>query len=203
MLTRELDIDRPLISQPEEVIDYFFYRQKKHNAYVAEIINLLWVIVPETHQMALKIEQHTHDASKFTPDEMAPYAFLTAVCAKPGALPYIYIPKSQERFDKIVGRAWNHHCGNNRHHPEFWGFCGRFWGMPLEYVSCMIADWAAMSLEFNNSLLDWANKTLSKNQFSEEASQFIIGTVGDLIEFHPGLRKLEKPKKIAEERQFT
>lgn len=69
-----------------------------------------------------------HDASKYSEEEFEPYA---------------------EKWFNNGGKslaynlAWEHHWGNNEHHPEYW--LGE--DMPLIYILEMLADWGSFSID--------------------------------------------------------
>lgn len=87
----------------------------------------------------------THDLSKYSPAE-----FLS------GAVYYSdsHSPAAAERRDKGVAKAWLHHKGRNRHHPEYWvDYMVDEEGkvefgpnrMPRRYVAEMFCDYIAAS----------------------------------------------------------
>lgn len=86
-----------------------------------------------------------HDLSKYSPAEFIPGAkYYTGKGS----------PIARERKDKGISRAWLHHKGKNRHHPEHWidyvvddegkvGFGPN--PMPLRYIAEMFCDSIAAS----------------------------------------------------------
>ena len=117
-----------------------------------------------------------HDESKFIPPEKTPYIWLTEHdrCKDKG-LGFIY-PVHMEEQTK---QATLHHITNNPHHPEYWDPDKKDMKLAEDrnasnqpqitnavamhdvYIAEMVADWAAMSQEKNNSLKEWADNNVN------------------------------------------
>ena len=91
-----------------------------------------------------------HDRSKLDDDEYQGY--------RQWFFPYAGCAKRKEPFDN----AWNHHQKANPHHWQYW----LMWkpeettplSMPFPYLFEMLADWAAMSLKFNDTPAEFYKK---------------------------------------------
>lgn len=90
-----------------------------------------------------------HDVSKFSEEEFIPYVVLSWSKHKNIELGGL----EQHRINQAI----NHHYAKNKHHPEF--FSNISYMEDLNLLE-MFADWAAMSIEFNNSLLDFMQKNI-------------------------------------------
>ena len=107
----------------------------------------------------------THDASKFSPEEYEPYVRLTWWYKENGA-------EGKKPPKSILGGAWKLHCEANDHHPEFWAKDPT--KMTATAIAHMVADYAAMSVENNNGLLDWIEKkTFVKYTWTDEQKDLI------------------------------
>lgn len=136
-------------------IDYFVSRTNQHIARVKKNAKRLAAAFPEI-KSPLLLDAKTHDASKFEEDEYFAYVWLTSVYN----LGYKYPDKELEHF---VAEAWVHHYTVNPHHPEYWGTNGRHLEeMPDYQLAHMVCDWASMSQEKQDSLLDWWHNKASK-----------------------------------------
>lgn len=109
-----------------------------------------------------------HDASKFQEPEFVPYIYMNEFYrCKQNGKDFTYPKGIKDRVDE----AWLHHCKNNRHHVEFHDKLSDM--TPLDLAE-MVADWAAMSQELNNSLIKWKNNFIEKHAgFSEEQLSLI------------------------------
>lgn len=101
-----------------------------------------------------------HDASKYWSDERVGYILMS--------FKYQDEDKHSKLFDaddkKIMEDAWVHHYTNNTHHPEHYKDVN---DMPIDQLAHMCADWAAVSEEVNDNIMNWYDKVIpSKYKFS-------------------------------------
>lgn len=101
-----------------------------------------------------------HDLSKFSVEEFIPYQrrFFPAEGEEPGNL----------------GLAWVHHRENNPHHWQHWTKAE--YGNPYEaevHCVCMVIDWMAMGLEFDDTAEAYYEREKEKIELPEWAVTFI------------------------------
>lgn len=104
-----------------------------------------------SHYQMNMIDIKNHDKSKYSDDELYPYAakFYTS---KEDDISVI-----RQNFDL----AWKHHYTNNKHHPEYWVCRSKLTGeniitrMDNASFAEMLYDWIAMSMNFKQRLYDW------------------------------------------------
>lgn len=143
----------------------------------------------------LKKKRENHDSSKFKEPEYTPYVHLTWFKKlKSEGLDYC-IP---DGIKNKIEEATIYHIRNNKHHPEYWtdDVVGDFsvekrdspknklidvTKMPLTYVSCMVADWLAVSDEYVSSPFDWADKNIGiRWNFSDSQKELIYFLINEL-----------------------
>lgn len=137
-------------------VKFFRKRTKKHINYVKNNAQLLATKYPNIAKNLL-FDAETHDSSKFSKNEFFAYAWLTSVL---GALKYEYPSKELENY---VDTKWCDHYKVNPHHPEYWIYHFQLKDMPDFQLAHMVCDWAAMSMELDNSLQDWWTTRASKD----------------------------------------
>lgn len=113
-----------------------------------------------------------HDASKFQSEELIPYIYLTEFYrAKNSGESFEY----SDGMKKEVDKACEHHVMNNRHHIEFHEL---LCDMTDEDIAEMVADWAAISQELDNSLVEWKNRFVKDHVgFTEDQISLIDSLV--------------------------
>lgn len=158
-----------MLRPTQEQITFYITRTNKHISRVQGnillLVDLKLVNRDTMHNRAIR-----HDNSKFGKDEYVPYVYLSWYykCKKENIL-YEYPEPSIK--DEITA-AINHHYKVNDHHPEYYDDLKL---MSNEALAEMICDYAAMSQEFNNDLLDWINKnTFTKYKWTGKQKKFIL-----------------------------
>ena len=113
----------------------------------------------------LEDRMRTHDESKFSIEEMMGYILMTEKYNR--KVGYKFTPED----DVIMTKAWDHHKLVNRHHPEYFSDIKQM--MFIDLIE-MVCDWGAMSLEFQNSLVEFKEqKAYPKYDFTDEQKAFI------------------------------
>lgn len=169
----------------EEQINFFKMRQKRHENLVKQACDyLISELKKENNSFLvniilnnLKNEVEKHDASKWKKPEYFPYIWLTSVYN----LNYKWPDKEMEN---AADEAWKHHYMHNKHHPEYWKSKEYDLNkMDMVNIMHMVCDWAAMSAEFDNSLVDWyLNKASKKYNFSDWQDKLIRKCISILKE---------------------
>lgn len=126
-----------------------------------------------------------HDASKFSDKERQAY---TEYWHEMTVGDRVNAQEFKSAQWRKFQRAWNHHKGNNAHHPEWWQ--PHNYMMSTGAVLEMVCDWAAMSRELGDSLHTWAKKMYKKwptlDRFKET-----IDTAVDTLENKETVKKIE------------
>jgi hypothetical protein len=163
------EIEKPT----KEMFDFFYKRTKEHIDRVAKNISTIAEERDDINKVELMARAKTHDKSKYSKEEFIPYVWLT----------WWFKEKNEGRDFKYpdgikekTREASKSHVENNRHHPEYFE-------NPEDVsdidIAEMIADWAAMSQELDNSLREWADKNVGKKwKFNKKQVKLIY----DLIE---------------------
>lgn len=109
-----------------------------------------------------------HDLSKYSPTEFIPgVKFYTGINS----------PHYGERQKYTYSKAWMHHKGRNKHHPEYWtdiGPDGEYYAveMPPEYFAEMFCDRVAACMIYkgkdykNSDPLEYYESHKCENQFN-------------------------------------
>lgn len=169
------DNKRP-IEPTREMIEFYLRRTKEHIARVAS--NLMLLAKVTGYEQELAERARVHDASKFGPEEMMPYVWLTEFhrCRRDGEA-FAY----PDGIEPQVERAVHHHVTSNRHHHQFHDDPNDMTEVDLIEMVC---DWTAMSQEFDQdggSARGWADKTIGRRvHFNAENSQFIYRMIAEL-----------------------
>lgn len=153
----------------EEMI--LFYN-KRTNEHIDRVYDNL-IIVPKIFpgiSPELRNRGILHDESKFSEDELVPYIHMSWQKANPD---YKYPKGVSEAVDIAVGL----HLTTNRHHPE-----GHATPKDMNKIDIieMLADWNAMSQEFNNSLREWVDKNVGGWDFDK----WQLDLIYKLVEFY-------------------
>ena len=138
----------------------------KHKKYVKIAFELLLPKLSETFNLTgeqiaeLKQQIELHDNSKFTDDELVPYAN------------YFFGEKTDDAAKEFKAAA-NLHKSRNAHHPEFWQLRGEI--MPLNFVIEMVCDWWAFSLAQGDlsKTLKWYDANKQKLNLSPETTKTV------------------------------
>ncbi len=161
----------------EAMVEFYERRTAEHIARVRRCL-LALAVADAQHADALRERAALHDASKFGPEERAPYIWLTEYyrCRNAGA-PFAYPPGVRQQ----VSAAIRHHLATNRHHPEFHADPNDMTDVDLIEMVC---DWTAMAQEFDEgggSARAWADATIgAKLHLSDERRRFVYATIDAL-----------------------
>jgi hypothetical protein len=170
------------------MIDFYERRTRQHIARVAANLMLLARVTQWGDELAERAK--VHDASKFGPEEMIPYVWVTEFhrCRRSGE-PFQYPPGVEQQ----VAGAINHHVTSNRHHYQFHDDPNDMTEVDLIEMVC---DWTAMSQEFGQdggSARGWADRTIGKLvEFDREKTDFIYQMIAELDKQIGATAKTEK-----------
>ena len=141
-----------------------------------------WVVFKLCCKAGIPWRGLVHDLSKFSPTE-----FWESVKYYNGSMSPILFAKRKQGYSK----AWLHHKGRNKHHPEYW----TDWSlpekniiMPYQYAAEMVCDKLAAGIVYNGK--NWTPQT-QLNYYMKEREKTTI---------HPQLDKylLEVLTQISE-----
>lgn len=141
-----------------EMVRYFFKRTALHISLVAQNLEKL-TQSPEFLYLAPELRERgrVHDLSKYSPEEIVPYIWLTEYYrCKATAEPFHY----PERMKEGVENAYRLHVARNPHHHQFHKNIG---DMSTVDLLEMASDWTAMGQENGSSAgsaLTYANKNI-------------------------------------------
>lgn len=103
-----------------------------------------------------------HDLSKFSKEEFIPY--------RDKYYPVLDNPYNERDYYS----AWENHLINNPHHWENWTNLNYDNNYEWKYhCLCMICDWVAMGLKFNDTALNYYEKNKEKIHIPEYAKSFL------------------------------
>lgn len=159
------------------MIEFYQRRTEEHIYRVQRCLSVLASVTDCSDE--LNERGRLHDASKYGPNELIPYIWLTEFhrCRRAGE-PFSY----PDGMEDHVRAAIDHHVTTNRHHPEFHSNPNDMSDIDLIEMVC---DWTAMSQEFGQdggSARGWADKTIGNRLLlSDERRQFVYSTI-DLLD---------------------
>ena len=141
-----------------------------------------WIVFKLCCKIGLPWRGFMHDWSKFSPTE-----FWESVKYFDGHKSPITVCKAQNGYSK----AWLHHKGRNKHHPEYWtdySLPEKYIIMPYQYAAEMVCDKLAAGIVYNGK--NWTPQT-QLNYYMKEREKTTI---------HPQLDKylLEVLTQISE-----
>lgn len=144
------------ITKPME--EHFINRTKKHIECVNKYAQKIGYAFPN------------HDIDKFEKDLKKSYIILTWCSFRKKPIP--------SEFRNMLFGAMSKHYKTNKHHPEYWNDIN---DMDEESLIEMCCDWCAMSEEYHNSPIEWADNHIDiKWKFNEKQSYFIYKTLNKL-----------------------
>ena len=144
------------ISNVEKVFLYLFDTNKKTSEYLEDM---------GIDRESLVEHIYTHDDSKFSIEEMMGYILMTEKYNR--KVGYRFTEDDQRTMDK----AWEHHKKVNSHHPEYFEDVSLMKQIDVVDMCC---DWGAMSLEFDNSLVDFKEeKAYPKYNFTDDQKALV------------------------------
>ena len=106
-----------------------------------------------------------HDWSKFSPEE-----FWESIKYYDGHKSPIIVCKAKNGYS----RAWLHHKGINKHHPEYWtdySLPGKSIIMPYKYAAEMVCDKLAAGIVYNGN--KWTKDT-QINYYMKEREKILV-----------------------------
>lgn len=124
-----------------------------------------WIVFKLACRIGIPWRGFMHDWSKFSPSE-----FWESVKYYNGHKSPIIICKMENGYSK----AWLHHKGRNKHHPEYWtdlAIPGKAVIMPYEYAAEMICDKMAAGIAYNGDA--WTKDT-QINYYRKERKKALI-----------------------------
>jgi len=172
----------------DDMINHFTDRTNKHIDLVQKYCKIIDELFPNRFPGLIE-RGRVHDDSKFSQYELEPYIILTEK----------YRTKRVDGIDlelpdyvqTEMDSAWENHYTVNDHHlnfyaPEVDGFL-HVEAMPDSAVAEMIADWLAMSEEFDSSTYDWLNKNMNvKWSVSHHIENLIFEILDKVVESGDG-----------------
>ena len=117
------------------------------------ILKHKWYVFIECWKLRIIFQGIIHDLSKFSLIEFIGYSNK-------------FFKINPDEKDKISFQyAWLHHQKRNKHHWEYWvvnSVKRDSLEMPQKFVIEMLADWRAMSRQFDNDVKQWYDKNKHK-----------------------------------------
>jgi len=168
----------------DKMKNFFEERTKSHIDKVKK--NLQKIAVNSIHREELLKRGENHDASKWSPEEMPLYLWLTEFYrCKNNNIDFSYPEGVEEKVDK----ASDHHKKNNKHHPEAHESID---DMSEVDIIEMVCDWTAMAQELgeeNGSARSWADKNVgTKWKFNDVQEKLIYDTI-EALEFWDSVKE--------------
>lgn len=124
-----------------------------------------WVVFKLCCRVGIPWRGFMHDWSKFSPEE-----FLESIKYYNGHQSPIISCKKENGYSK----AWLHHKGRNKHHPEYWidmSLPGKTLIMPYKYAAEMVCDKMAAGITYNGK--NWTKDTQIKYHMKERETTFV------------------------------
>ena len=163
-------INEELQQPTQEMIDFYEKRTKGHIDRVRKNLYNITEKMDDLNKVELMARAKEHDKSKYSKEEYIPYIWITWYHKeKKNGFEY------PSGIEKITEGAWKHHKKVNSHHPEHYNKPS---DMSNEDIAEMVADWMAMSQEFDNSLKLWADKNVGgKWKFNTDQVKLIYNII--------------------------
>lgn len=124
-----------------------------------------WLVFKLCCRIGLPWRGFMHDWSKFSPEE-----FFESVKYYNGKKSPITVCKMEKGYSK----AWLHHKGRNKHHPEYWidmSLPEKTVIMPYKYAAEMVCDKMAAGIIYNQK--DWTKNTQLEYYMKEREKSLI------------------------------
>ena len=137
------------------------------------VCNHKWVVFKLCCKAGIPFRGIVHDLSKFSPTE-----FWESVKYYQGTSSPIVAAKKANGYSK----AWLHHKGRNKHHPEYWNDPRSKIPrpiMPYKYTVEMVCDTLAAGLVYNgknwkkSSQLEYWEKEKNRSPLNENLKEFL------------------------------
>ena len=165
-------INETLERPSKEMLVFYEKRTKEHIDRVKNNIRKIISARKDLDSKALMARAKIHDKSKYSDEEYVPYVWLSWYHKEKNAGRKFGYPKGIK--DKIKKSA-KRHVTINRHHTNFHS---NIKNMTDVDIAEMVADWAAMSQELDNSLREWADDNVGGRwKFSGEQTKLIYDLV--------------------------
>ena len=124
-----------------------------------------WIVFKLCYKIGMPFRGFMHDWSKFSPQE-----FWESVKYYNGHESPIITSKKENGYSK----AWLHHKGRNKHHPEYWidvSLPRKTILMPYQYAAEMVCDKLAAGIVYNGKA--WNKDTQIKYYMKERETAMI------------------------------
>lgn len=132
-----------------------------------------WLVFKFCTKIGMPFRGLKHDLSKFSPIE-----FWESVKYYNGKKSPITFCKQENGYSK----AWLHHKGRNKHHPEYWYDMNapeQTPVIPYKYVAEMVCDKLSASITYNGK--DWTNRSELEYWEKERERVKINRKVSDML----------------------
>ena len=129
------------------------------------VIKHKWIVFKLCCKIGIPWRGFMHDWSKFSPTE-----FWESIKYYTGDGSPIKLCKAEKGYSK----AWLHHKGRNKHHPEYWidySLSDKTVIMPYKYAAEMICDKMAAGIVYSGK--DWTNNTQIDYYMKERITSLI------------------------------
>ena len=137
------------------------------------VLNHKWIVFKLCCKVGIPWRGVMHDLSKFSPEE-----FWESVKYYDGHVSPITICKK----DIGYSRAWLHHKGRNKHHPEYWidlSLPEKTVIMPYKYAAEMICDKIAAGIVYNGKA--WTKETQINYHMKERKTILLNSHIDNLL----------------------
>lgn len=164
------------MEQPsKEMVQFYEKRTKEHIGRVQKNLSTIAEERDDLDKVSLLARGKSHDKSKYSKKEKLPYIWLTWWHKEKNAGRKFEYPEGMKEKIKMAAKG---HVNINKHHPQAHSSPTKMSNID---IAEMVADWAAMSQELNDSLKGWADKNVgSKWKFDKSQTKLIYDLVGIL-----------------------
>ena len=155
-----------------------------------------WLVFKFCTKIGMPFRGLKHDLSKFSPIE-----FWESIKYYNGKRSPITICKQKNGYSK----AWLHHKGRNKHHPEYWydvSASEQTPVIPYKYVAEMVCDKLSASITYcgkdwtNRSLLEYWKKERENVKINKKVSDMLTEVFEQVAEY--GIDKIVTKKNLRE-----
>ena len=162
--------------------------------HICLVIRHKWYVFIYCCKLGMPFRGFMHDWSKFSPTE-----FFESIKYYKGT----YSPITECKRHKGYSKAWLHHKGRNKHHPEYWydeDAKNQTPMIPYKYVAEMICDKLSASKIYNGknwtlkSEIEYWEKEKIKTKLNENISEMLTEVFTQVAE--QGINKTLKRKNI-------
>jgi hypothetical protein len=132
---------------------------------------------PDINILFTEVEHH--DLSKYSDEEFEAYRN------------YFYPKIGERRNLESYNNAWEHHYRNNDHHWEYWynkdDNTFKDGDKKIPYMH-MCIDWMAMSIKFNNSIMEYYNSHIEKIKIDPLYINYVESIISDIDGILEGIK---------------